>query len=265
VRRVGEIHPATAVGTVSDRYPMLDSDSPSQKRRDRRLRHLGLCGALLVVLSTILLSACSSGPEQLSAQATEDPSLPPWAPSATLVGPNPRLAGPGLSRDSTQVDKGAMVYWAICMACHGDRGQGLTDEWRAAWGLDSNCWASKCHAPNHPPEGFSLPKIIPGILGPGTMSRFGDARELHTYIADTMPWWNPGSLTPEQSLAVTAYLLDQRKAVPKGTQLDDANLSAFNPLREVRDRPFEKAFVVGAVGLLAAAVLGIAARRSRSE
>ncbi len=252
-------------GMVSHHGVMPALKSVSRKRPSGRGRHSALCCGLVVLLSMILLSSCSRGQVEQSAQPTDDPSLPAWAPAATLIGPDPRLTGPGLSPDASQVDKGAMVYWTICMACHGDRGQGLTDEWRAAWGLDQNCWASKCHAPNHPPQGFQLPKTIPAILGPGTMSRFADARDLHTYIADTMPWWNPGSLTPEQSLAVTAYLLRERKAVPEGTQLDDANLSAFNPLREVRDRPNEKVFVLGAIALLAAAVLGIVVRRGRSE
>lgn len=219
---------------------------------------------LLTVLAFVVLSGCSPGPAEQPTLPTDDPSLPPFAPNATLIGPDPRLTGPGLSADASQVDKGAMVYWTICMACHGDRGQGLTDEWRAAWGLDSNCWTSKCHAPNHPPQGFVLPKIVPAILGPGTMTRFTDARDLHTYVADTMPWWNPGSLTPEQSLVVTAYLLRQRKAVPEGTQLEEANLSAFSPSREVRDRPNERIFVLGALVLLGAAVVGIVVRRGRN-
>jgi mono/diheme cytochrome c family protein len=229
------------------------------------LRLSALACSSLALAGALMLAGCSPGGAAATVTPTEDASLPPFAPSATLIGPDPRLTGPGLAPDASQVDKGAMVYWTICMACHGDKGQGLTDEWRAAWGLDANCWVSKCHAPNHPPTGFVLPKVIPAILGPGTMTRFGDARDLHTYIADTMPWWNPGSLTAEQSLAVTAYLLHQRNALPEGTALDDANLSAFEPLREVRERPNEKLLALGAVALLVVGGAAMALRRRQQE
>lgn len=67
-----------------------------------------------------------------------------------------RLSAPPVSDNPTQLECGAYHYAQVCMACHGDKGQGLTEEWRAAWGeKEQNCWQSKCHAGNHPPEGFS--------------------------------------------------------------------------------------------------------------
>jgi hypothetical protein len=196
---------------------------------------------------------------------TLDPSLPRYAPTAAFGGLDPRLTGPDLTVNASQADKGSVVYWAICMACHGDRGQGLTAEWRAVWGSDQNCWASKCHASNHPPEGFQLPATVPAVLGPGTMARFDDARDLETYIEGSMPWWDPGSLTPEQAMAVTAHLLRQRKAVPRDLELSEANLSAFRPAREVPDRPDERVLVIGATALLLAAAGGFVMRRSHAE
>jgi hypothetical protein len=181
---------------------------------------------------------------------TDDPALPDNIAVGKLAGVEPRFNGPGLSSNPTQTDKGELVYWGICMACHGDGGQGLTDEWRDAWGEDNNCWASKCHAANHPPQGFLLPKTVPAILGQGTMARFEDARALHEYIADTMPWWSPGSLTPQQSLGVTAYLLRERDALPPGIGLSEANLSAFDPSRQVRQRPYERPAILAGFGLL---------------
>lgn len=219
----------------------------------------------LALVWTILVSGCSTGDVEGMLQPTQDPSLPRYAPTAAFNGLDPRLTGPNLDVNATQADKGSVVYWAICLACHGDRGQGLTDEWRAVWGPDQNCWASKCHASNHPPQGFQLPETIPAILGPGTMIRFVDARDLQTYIASTMPWWNPGSLTPEQGMAVTAYLLRERKAIPQDTELNEANLSAFSPHREVRDRSYEKVVVLGMAVLLLASVTGLAVRRGFGE
>ena len=216
---------------------------------ERVSRASGLVAALTLAW---LVLGCSRPPDIPMAYSTptDDPALPDNVAVATLAGLSPRLSGPGLSSNATQTDKGELVYWGICMACHGDRAQGLTDEWRDVWGEDRNCWSSKCHSASHPPQGFLLPKTVPAILGPGTMARFEDARALYDYIADTMPWWSPGSLTPQQSLGVTAYLLRERDALPPGTALSEANLSAFDPLHQVRQRPFERPAVLAGFGLL---------------
>lgn len=123
----------------------------------------------------------------------------------------------------SQADLGAEVYFQICLACHGDWGQGLTEEWRHTWGEDKNCWQSKCHAPNHPPWGFEIPKYAPPLLGVGSLSRYQTAEELHENIALTMPWWNPGSLTEDQAWEVTAYLLRERGELSNEITLDESN------------------------------------------
>src|SRR3972149_2738493 len=110
---------------------------------------------LPVALSlALLVLGCSRPPDVPTAfvASTDDPALPDNVAVATLAGVNPRLSGPGVSSNATQTDKGELVYWGICLACHGDRGQGLTDEWRDAWGEDRNCGASKAHAANQPPQ-----------------------------------------------------------------------------------------------------------------
>lgn len=117
-------------------------------------------------------------------------------------------ATPILSTDPSQADEGSYQYWLVCMSCHGERGQGLTDEWRVQWGLEEqNCWQSKCHASNFPPGGFVLPKYAPVLIGETALLRFQTALELHDYLALTMPWWAPGSLTDDVYWQLTAFLL----------------------------------------------------------
>lgn len=119
-----------------------------------------------------------------------------------------RLAPPPTVYPPTQADQGAQVYYLVCMACHGDRGQGLTEEWRGALDPpDQNCWQSKCHASNHPPEGFKLPEYIPAVVSPGTVYRFANAQEMLDYIQAEMPWQAPGILTTEEYWQLTAYLV----------------------------------------------------------
>lgn len=119
-----------------------------------------------------------------------------------------RLAEPTLPADPGQADIGAVDYWLVCMVCHGDRGQGLTEEWRAVSGPEEmNCWQSRCHASNHPPEGFVFPRYAPRIIGQGSLARFTTAADLYTFISEKMPWQAPGVLDDERYWRLTAFLI----------------------------------------------------------
>lgn len=119
-----------------------------------------------------------------------------------------RLAEPTLPASPSQADIGAQVYWLSCLPCHGDRGQGLTDEFRQTYPKEEqNCWESGCHGNNPYESGFSIPKYIPPIIGSVTLQKFPNAAILRSYIFAAMPYWKPGSLTEEESWQVTAFLL----------------------------------------------------------
>jgi quinol-cytochrome oxidoreductase complex cytochrome b subunit len=134
---------------------------------------------------------------------------------------SPDRLEPYLPENPSLADKGAAKYWAVCMACHGDRGQGLTDEWRErGFGEDMNCWQSKCHATNHPPDGFTLVRVVPPAIGPTTLRRFTTAAELHDYLLAKMPWWNPGSLTSEEAWQLTAFLLREDGLYPRNQEFN---------------------------------------------
>ena len=180
--------------------------------------------------------------------------MPPTPASAEARLARPILESP---ENPTQLDQGSLIYWGICLTCHGDRGQGLTDEWRAVFGGDQNCWASKCHAPNHPPQGFSIPKDLlpPAIMGPGTLARFTTSQELYDYIFTTMPWWNPGSLTSDKAWAVTAYLLKMNKTLPQGMALNPGDASAISVHHLVNAGANDQAGELVLVALLALVAL----------
>jgi len=119
-----------------------------------------------------------------------------------------RLAEPTLPAVASQADHGAQVYWLSCLPCHGDRGQGLTDEFRQVYPPEEqNCWESGCHGPRPYDNGFTLPTKIPAVVGESTLQKFSNAAVLRAYILAAMPYWKPGSLTEEQSWQVTAFLL----------------------------------------------------------
>lgn len=135
------------------------------------------------------------------------------APPALAQEPGPtptedRLAAPEMPAEPGQADLGAMVYYLVCMSCHGDRGQGLTDEWRSAWAEgDQNCWQPKCHGANHPEHGFELVRYVPPVVGESVMARYETAASLHAYISERMPWQDPGAQTEEEYWQVTAHIL----------------------------------------------------------
>jgi hypothetical protein len=99
------------------------------------------------------------------------------------------------------------VYRLICSACHAYDGTGLTAEWLASWDpADQNCWQSKCHALNHPPDGFYLP-IAPPVVGAIIPRDFANAQELYEYNLTLMPWHDPGMMSEKEAWAVTAHIL----------------------------------------------------------
>jgi hypothetical protein len=143
----------------------------------------------------------------------------------TPVMPTPdRLAQPTLPASPSQADKGAQVYWLSCLPCHGDRGQGLTEEFKQTYPAeDRNCWSSGCHGERPYEDGFTLPKSIPAIIGTGALQKFPNALVLRSYIFATMPYWRPASLTEEESWQVTAFLLRENNLWTAQEELTASN------------------------------------------
>jgi mono/diheme cytochrome c family protein len=170
-------------------------------------------------LFILLLSSCN--------KAEWMPTPPQMPPVSTPT--FDRLAPPPMPENPSQADLGAKVYYGVCMACHGDHGQGLTEEWRATRGEDSNCWQSGCHGSDHPPEGFLINKTCcTAVMGQGTLIRFRNGQDLFEYVSVYMPWWKPGYLKTEEYWQVTAYLLHVHNALPKGVTVDKTNAYIFN-------------------------------------
>jgi cytochrome c len=135
-----------------------------------------------------------------------------------------RLAEPTLPASPSQADKGAQVYWLSCLPCHGDRGQGLTEEFKQTYPEeDRNCWESGCHGKRPYDKGFTLPTVIPAVIGPQTLQKFSNASVLRAYIFAAMPFWKPGNLTEEESWQVTAFILRENKLWEAQSELTASN------------------------------------------
>ena len=135
---------------------------------------------------------------------------------------------PPLPADATQADIGEQIYIFVCQDCHGDAGQGLTDDWRAKWAPeDQNCWQSKCHDLAHPVEGFVMPRYVPAVMGDMALARFETAADLHSFIAEKMPWHTPGSLSDEEYWQLTLFLLRENGLYSDEVPFDRHEASAF--------------------------------------
>jgi len=151
------------------------------------------------------------------------------APASALQVPTPtidRLAEPTLPASPSQADQGAQVYWLSCLPCHGDQGQGLTDEFRATYPPeDQNCWQSGCHGKNPYESGFTIPKTIPAVVSPDALANFTDGAQLEAFIQAAMPYWKPGSLTDDETWKVTAFVLRSNGLWDDSTELGPDNAS----------------------------------------
>ncbi len=214
---------------------------------------MGLGG--LLIAGTLLASSARATPQ--SSEATAIPVGTPF-PDLVLTLTADRLDKPVVSSPPTQADKGAEYYWFVCLPCHGDKGQGLTDEWREVYGPEEmNCWQSGCHGKRHPPEGFELPHQVPPILSANSLGNYANAEELHHVIATSMPWWGPSYMTSEQSWQVTAYLLRQRGVMPPLVTLNEGNAPIFRLRTPAPRAEEEKPVTAAAIGLLVIAVIAV--------
>ncbi len=153
-----------------------------------------------------------------------------------------------------QATQGAAVFAERCKPCHGDVGQGLA-LWRLTWAPeDQNCTQSKCHARNHPPEGFYMPVDAPPIIGKNTLTGFQTAGELEAFVRKNMPFDKPGELTDQQYWAVTAFLMRENRILPKGVRVDSNNAGNL-PLEPVSVPEISPLFIGGII--LAFMLLGV--------
>ena len=136
------------------------------------------------------------------------------------------LAEPPLPENPSEYDLGRNWYWHHCMPCHGDVGQGLTDEFRAIWPEDhQNCWGRGCHTGHIEDLGFPIPTVVPALVSNAKLAQFTSQQALFEYLKATHPPQHPGYLTDEQYRAITLYVFslnDRLDLTPT-----DAALPAF--------------------------------------
>ncbi|MDX6748854.1 cytochrome c [Geminicoccaceae bacterium 1502E] len=118
---------------------------------------------------------------------------------------DPRPDGSGLPPGRGSVADGRELYAVHCAACHGEKGEGGPND-RLVGGRGSLDTAA--------------PVKTVGSYWPY-------ATTLYDYIHRAMPYFDPGSLTPDETYAVAAYILNMNGIVPDDAELDAAAMAAL--------------------------------------
>ncbi len=135
------------------------------------------------------------------------------------------LAEPPLPPNPTEYELGRNLYWHWCMTCHGDKGQGLTDEFRGIWDPDhQNCWGRGCHSGRPGEMGFPIPTVVPALVDENHLARFASLQELTDFLEATHPPQSPGSLKNEEYQAIALFVFTMNGRSP------DSILIANTPL-----------------------------------
>ena len=131
-------------------------------------------------------------------------------------------SGEGLPAGSGTVSQGQALYAAQCMACHGVKGEGGV--------------GPKLIGPDDAKTGFGDdPKIAK------TMANWWPyATTAYDYIRRAMPQHAPGSLTPDQTYALTAYLLAENRVVRADFVADAKSLPAVKMPTTVKFVPDDR-------------------------
>ena len=177
-------------------------------------------GSLVGAIFFISIASNYFGPDQ------EGPHKDGSEPDSEMTGPATmvdRLAIPILPENPTQYDVGDNLYYYHCMPCHGDYGQGLTNEFRKVWVEDhQNCWTDKCHGGGRADGAFPVPRYIPPVIGlesSRTLVKFSGAEDLYTYLSSSHPPQNPGVLEEDEYWALTTYLFAENGRITPDTEL----------------------------------------------
>jgi cytochrome c5 len=115
--------------------------------------------------------------------------------------------GRGLPPGSGTVAEGAKVYAAKCASCHGKGGEGATFERLVATDAGKNF-------------DFATNAKLPRAVG----NYWPYATTLYDYTYRAMPFQQPGTLTPDETYSLVAFILALNKIVPEDAVMDARTL-----------------------------------------
>ena len=124
--------------------------------------------------------------------------------------------GRGLPPGKGTVAEGATIYATKCASCHGKTGEGASAERLVA--TDS---------------GKNFDFAMNGKLVKAVGNYWPYATTLYDYTYRAMPFMQPGTLTPDETYSLVAYILALNKVIPEDAVMDAKTLPAVKmPARD---------------------------------
>ncbi len=156
---------------------------------------------------------------------------------------------PPLPPYPTKYELGRNLYWHWCMTCHGDRGQGLTDEFRRIWDPDhQNCWARGCHSGRPGETGLPIPTVVPPLVDEDHLVQFSSQEALADFLKATHPPQKPGILKREEYQAIALFVFTMNGRASDGAPITETPtpiLTQTLPLSRASDlRSFRASAIV---------------------
>jgi len=118
-----------------------------------------------------------------------------------------RPDGRGLPAGKGTAREGAAIYAQKCASCHGRNGEGATFDRLVATDSGKNF-------------DFAMNAKLPRAVG----NYWPYATTLYDYTYRAMPFLQPGTLTPDETYAVVAYILSLNKVIAEDAVMDQASL-----------------------------------------
>jgi hypothetical protein len=138
------------------------------------------------------------------------------------------------------------------MTCHGDRGQGLTDEFRGIWEPEhQNCWGRGCHAGRPGDEGFPIPTVVPALVDENHLKRFVSLQELNDFLKATHPPQSPGVLKTEEYHAIALFVFTMNGRPLASIPATDTPTPIPTPTLKSYEEPVSKPFSTNILFILA--------------
>lgn len=185
------------------------------------------CGASLLWIAGVLC-ACQPvregpvdtgravrAPEAMPARLELGRVATPEEIAAWDIDVNPK--GEGLPPGRGTHSSGAVVYVSKCAICHGTKGEGLAPNPRLI---------------GREPRDFSFADDRSLVKTVGNFWPY--ATTLFDYMRRAMPQTAPGSLTPDETYGVVAWILAENEIIPRDLVIDAASLPKV--LMPARDR-----------------------------
>jgi len=175
-----------------------------------------LTSVLGIVVASSDFALATQAPRAPSRQARLGIGRPATPQDIAKLDIDVRPDGTGLPDGKGTVAEGATIYAAKCASCHGKSGEGASFDRLVATDSGKNF-------------DFAINPKLPRAVG----NYWPYATTLYDYTYRAMPFMQPGTLTPDETYALVAYILHLNKIVPEDAVMNRQTLPAVKmPARD---------------------------------